>query len=118
MTTDHQLPDITAIRQALDAKYGDLPTLQAPKAKTPIDHPDWTTKPDKPDEDIALIESLAEEIKWRIKYLHARVTHSTTSIYNQLRAEFNDKGLWTPLAEFRKEFSIMEKIGLNIREDW
>ena len=113
--------DVAAARRILaehEAKYADVPKIQVPKVKTPIDHPDWSTKPDNPDDDMAIIESLATEIEWRVKYLHHKVSKGVTTIYNQMRARYNDAGEWSPLAALIREISIMEKIGLNIQEDW
>ena len=113
--------DVAAARRILaehEAKYGDVPKIQVKKVKTPIDHPDWATKPDRPDDDMALIESMASEIEWRVKYLHQKVTHGITSIYNSMRARYNDKGEWSPLAAMAREISVMESIGRQIQEDW
>lgn len=113
--------DVQAARRILaehEEKFAGIPKIQVPKAKTPIDHPDWSTKPDRPDEDMALIESMAAEVEWRVKYLHHKVTHGITSIYNKMRFELNDRGEWTPLAHLIHDALRFEQIGHQIREEW
>ena len=113
--------DVAAARRILqehEQKFAGVPMMQAHKVKTPIDHPDWSTKPDRPDEDVALIESMAMEVEWRVKFLHHKVTHGVTSIYNKMRAELNDRGEWTPLAHLIHDALRFEQLGRQIREEW
>ena len=113
--------DVEAARRILaehEQKFAGVPMVQKKAVKTPADHPDWTTKPDNPDEDMALIESWASEIEWRVKFLHHKVTTSVTSIYNKMRAELNDKGAWTPLAHLIHDSLRFEELGRQIREEW
>lgn len=111
--------DVEATRRILTehaAKFADLPTIQCKPAKTPADHPDWDNT-DDPDADMAYIHAMYQALDWFREIVGLTVDYGR-EVYDSVRLKFNDLGEWTPLAEFRKEFSIMEKIGLNIREDW
>ena len=116
MTTNHNLPDITAIREALDAKYGDLPTLKPKASPAPPDHPDN----DKTfDDDMGILETLSLNIECALAFCGRKlnsakelVTDHAEKIYLDMTHENNAP------QHMQDKITVFEIIGTLIKGGW